>query len=53
MSRQVLPEIVRSICLKYDGPERGPEFARELLDRGDMALLEVKVDRIMSWVEDG
>ncbi len=52
VSQQDLPEIVSSICLKYDGPERGPEFARELLDRGDMALLEVKVDRVMSWVED-
>ena len=52
VSQQDLPEIVGSICLKYDGPERGAEFAKELLDRGDMALLEVKVDRVMSWVED-
>ena len=52
VSQQDLPEIVSSICVKYDGPERGAEFARELLDRGDMALLEVKVDRVMSWIED-
>ncbi|PKB78296.1 MAG: hypothetical protein BZY88_19190 [SAR202 cluster bacterium Io17-Chloro-G9] len=43
---------VRSICVRYDGPERGAEFAQELLDRGDMVLLEIRVDRVMSWFED-
>ena len=51
-SKDGLAERVRSICVRYDGPERGEEFARELLERGDMALLEITVDRVMSWVED-
>ena len=52
VTQQDMVEIVGRICAKYDGPERGAEFAKELLDRGDMALLEIKVDRVMSWVED-
>ena len=52
LSKEGLAERVRSICIRYDGPERGEEFTRELLERGDMALLEITVDRVMSWVED-
>ena len=48
-----LDEIVRRICVRYDGPERGAEFAREMLASGDTALLDVEVKSTMSWQDDG
>ena len=45
--------MVHRICVNYDGPERGPEFARELLDADRMALITITPDRIMSWKDDG
>lgn len=52
LTKDDLAEAVRSICLRYDGPQRGPEFAQELLGRGDMVLLEIRVDRVISWADD-
>ena len=52
LTKDDLAAAVRSICLRYDGPQRGEAFAQELLDRGDMVLLEIRVDRVMSWVDD-
>ena len=51
-TKEDLAEVVRRICVRYDGPQRGPEYAQELLDRGDMVLLYIQVDRVMSWVDD-
>ncbi len=47
-----LGPIVRRICLHYDGPERGEEFARELLDQGRMVSIRIRVDRVISWKDD-
>lgn len=47
-----LASVVERMCVLYDGPERGVEFAKELLGEGRMVLLEITVDRIMSW-KDG
>ena len=52
LTKEDLAEVVRRICVRYDGSERGPEYAQELLDRGDMVLLDIQVDRVMSWVDD-
>lgn len=41
------------ICEKYDGPQRGPEYARELLADGDMTLIDLAVTRLISWKDDG
>ena len=45
--------MVHRICVNYDGPERGPEFARELLGDERMTLITITPDRIISWKDDG
>ena len=52
VSRDDLDRQVRRICLRYDGPERGEAFARELLAEERMVLLGIEVDRMISWKED-
>ena len=47
-----LEDMVNRICIRYDGPERGAEFAQELLSSGGTVLLEVEVTKTMSWRED-
>ncbi len=47
-----LESMAHSACTKYDGPERGPEFARELLAAGHMTLIAITPDRIISWKDD-
>ena len=48
-----VPEMVRKTCVLYEGPERGAEFAEELLGDERLALITIAVDRVMSWKEDG
>ena len=52
VTKEDLDRQVRRICLRYDGPERGEAFARELLAEGRMVLLGIEVDRLISWKED-
>ena len=52
LTKDGLAEVLERICVRYDGPKRGQEFARELLDRGDMILLDIRVDRVTSWADD-
>jgi PPOX class probable F420-dependent enzyme len=52
LTKDGLAEVVERICVRYDGPERGLEFAQGLLDRGGMILLDIRVDRVTSWVDD-
>ena len=47
-----LAQVVERMCVLYDGPERGEEFAKELLGEDRMVLLEIVVDRVMSWQDD-
>lgn len=47
-----LADMAHKTCALYDGPERGAEFARELLAGGGMALIAIAVDRIISWKDD-
>ena len=48
-----LDDVVERMCKLYDGPERGAEFAKELLGENRMVLLEIAIDRVMSWKDDG
>ncbi len=52
VSRDDLDRQVRRICVRYDGPDRGEAFARELLAEERMVLLGIEVDRMISWKED-
>ncbi|MDA1129116.1 MAG: PPOX class F420-dependent oxidoreductase [Chloroflexi bacterium] len=47
-----MSDVVGRMCLLYDGPERGADFAKELLGEDRMVLLEITVDRIISWKDD-
>lgn len=48
-----LARVVERMCVLYDGPERGVEFAKDLLGEDRMVLLEISIDRVMSWKDDG
>ena len=47
-----LEDMVRRTCILYEGPERGAEFAAELLADERLTLITISVDRFMSWKED-
>ena len=44
-----LEQVVERMCVRYDGPGRGEEYAKELLGEARMVLLQITVDRVMSW----
>jgi PPOX class probable F420-dependent enzyme len=47
-----LDDIVERMCLLYDGPTRGAEFAKELLGQQRMVLIEISINKIISWKDD-
>ena len=47
-----LSQVVERMCVLYDGPGRGADFAKELLGEERMVLLEITVDKVMSWKDD-
>ncbi len=47
-----LEGMVQRTCVLYEGPERGAEFAQELLGGERLALIVITPDRLMSWKED-
>ena len=48
-----LAQVVERMCVLYDGPDKGAEFAKELLGEERMVLLKINIDKIMSWQDDG
>ena len=42
-------QVTERICVRYEGPERGRAYAREMIARGVKQVLEVKVQRVISW----
>ncbi|PKB81529.1 MAG: hypothetical protein BZY88_06320 [SAR202 cluster bacterium Io17-Chloro-G9] len=49
VTKENLSQVVRDICLRYDGPERGPIYAQELLSQDRMTLIDIRVNRVISW----
>lgn len=47
-----LEDMVRRTCIHYEGPERGAEFAEELLADERLTLISITPDRFISWRED-
>ena len=47
-----LDQVVERMCVLYDGPNRGAEFAKELIGENRMVLLEISINRVMSWKDD-
>ena len=52
LTREGLVRSVERICVKYDGPVKGKEFAGELLEDDDMVLIEMAIQRTISWQDD-
>ena len=52
LTQDNMAELVHRICTKYDGPERGAAYAQELLQHGNMVVVDVQVKRIISWKQD-
>ena len=46
---QNLDSVMERICVRYQGPEQGRAFAKELLAGGGQLVLEVQVKRVISW----
>ena len=50
--REDSADTVRRICVHYEGPERGQNYAQRLLSSSwDLAVIEIAVKRIVGWVE--
>ena len=47
-----LDDIVRRMCVLYEGEERGAEFAAQLLSEERLTLIVISPDRFISWKED-
>ena len=47
-----IAQIVERICVRYDGPVRGVEFAKELLAEDRMALIDIRVTRVTGWKDE-
>ena len=42
-------QVTERICVRYEGPEGGRAYARGIIERGNARVLEVKVQRVISW----
>ncbi len=49
MTTDDLEAIVTSICLRYWGPEKGGDFARQIVESGQAVLMEITPDKLASW----
>ena len=47
-----IAQMVERICVRYDGPVRGVEFAKELLAENRLKLIHILVTRVIGW-QDG
>ena len=52
LTKDNMESMVKNICTLYDGPVRGAEFARELLTEEDMVLIDIRIERVISWQDD-
>ena len=52
LTKDNMESLVKNICTLYDGPVRGAEFARELLTEEDMVLIDIRIERVISWQDD-
>ena len=45
-------QMVERICVRYDGPVRGVEFAKELLVGDRLKLIEILATRVIGWKDE-
>lgn len=41
--------VIERICVRYEGPELGRAYAQGIIQRGNAQILEIKVQRAISW----
>ena len=46
-------EMVKRLCIRYEGSETDPSYAEKILSRGSESrvLMEIRIDRVKSWSE--
>ena len=47
-----LEDMVRRTCIRYEGNQRGAEFAAQLLSEERLTLIVISPSRFISWKED-
>ena len=47
-----LSQVVERLCVRYDGPEQGAAFAKELLSDRTFRLIDIRVTRVTGWKDD-
>ena len=47
-----LAHVIEGIASRYRGPEMGRAYARDLLAAGEIRILEVQIQRVVSWKSD-
>ena len=47
-----IAQMVERICVRYDGPVRGVEFAKELLAEDRLRLIDILVTRVIGWQDE-
>ncbi|PKB68032.1 MAG: hypothetical protein BZY81_03285 [SAR202 cluster bacterium Io17-Chloro-G4] len=47
-----ITNMVERICVRYDGPVRGVEYAKELLAEMRMKVIEIQVTRVVGWKDE-
>ena len=52
LSSEALGPFVEQMCVLYDGPDRGAKFAKELLGDDRMVLIEITIDKMITWKDD-
>ncbi len=52
LERRDLERVTLEMCIRYQGRERGAEYARELLSENGTAILEISPTRIKTWKDD-
>lgn len=49
LTKDNLAQVAERICVRYNGHERGRAHARDMIARGVQQVLEVKIQRVISW----
>ena len=47
-----ISQIVERLCVRYDGPVRGAEYAKELLSEDRMRLIDILVTKVVGWKDE-
>jgi PPOX class probable F420-dependent enzyme len=49
LSKDNVNQVTERICVRCQGPEEGLTYARRIIEKGIAQVLEVKIQRVISW----